>query len=119
MENTKNKTNNLEDFEPHLKAALSYLLPPITGIVFYLKEDKDKFVMFHSMQSILFGITFYILWRFLNIRLFFLFRNVTQPVLSLVIAGYWLYLLYSAYNKKEVKIPFLGDIAEKVVNKKS
>ena len=45
-------------------AALSYVLGPITGVLFYVLE-KDPFVRFHAMQSIVvFVLLFVLQWVF-------------------------------------------------------
>src|SRR6266850_6317733 len=40
--------------EPNIAAALSYIW--IVGVIFYLLEKENRFIRFHAMQSILFGI---------------------------------------------------------------
>ncbi|HUS52095.1 MAG TPA: DUF4870 domain-containing protein [Candidatus Bathyarchaeia archaeon] len=91
-------------------AALAYVLGWITGIIFLLIE-KDKFVRFHAMQSI---ITF----GFLTI---FSFVPVIGWILSplVMIVGFvlWLILIFKAYQGEEFKLPWIGDFAQKQVGK--
>lgn len=91
-------------------AALSYGLGWVTGIVFLLIE-KDPFVRFHAMQSI---ITFGLL-TLLN------FVPLIGWVLSplIWIAGFvlWLVLIYKAYQGEEFKLPWIGQFAKKQLGK--
>ena len=91
-------------------AALSYVLGWLTGIVFLLIE-KDKFVRFHAAQSIVvFGILTVV---------------VLIPVIGWVIAplawivGFvlWLVLIFKAYQGEEFKLPWVGNIAKKLLGK--
>ena len=42
--------------DPRLAGLLSYLVPPITGIIFYLIEKRNAVVRWHAAQSIVFGV---------------------------------------------------------------
>jgi uncharacterized membrane protein len=42
--------------EQNTAALLSYLFTWVTGLIFYLLEKDNKYVRFHAMQSIFFGI---------------------------------------------------------------
>jgi uncharacterized membrane protein len=91
-------------------AALTYVLWWLTGIIFLLIE-KDKFVRFHAMQSI---ITF----GGLTILMFVpIIGWMLSPLLW--IAGFilWLILIFKAYQGEEFKLPFIGDFAQKQVGK--
>jgi uncharacterized membrane protein len=35
------------------------------------------------------------------------------PLFGLAVVILWLYLMYSAYNNRKVKLPLVGDFAEK------
>lgn len=101
----------------NVAGALSYLLGPITGIVFFIIDRERPFVRFHAVQSI--GLT--IAWVVLWIVLFVLgvVLNVI-PVLGAIIGffltlgitiagfGLWLWLMYQAYSGKKWEIPGLG-----------
>lgn len=102
-----------------LMGALTYLLGPITGIVFLLTEKKNPFIRFHAMQStILFGGIFLI-----NIVLGiipvlgWIVALVLSPLLTLVSFILWLVLMWKAYNGEKYKLPFVGDLAEKQLAK--
>ena len=91
-------------------AALTYVLGWVTGIVFLLIE-KDPFVRFHAMQSIVvFGI--------LMILMFVpIIGWMLSPVLWIVGFVLWLVLIFKAYQGEEFKLPFVGDQAKKLLTK--
>lgn len=101
--------------ESNLAAAISYLW--ITAIFFLLVEpyNKDRFVRFHSFQSLFLGIVWIILSIVLGmipilgwILLMFL------PLLGLLIV---IVCAVKAYNKEWFKLPLLGDFAEQQAGK--
>jgi uncharacterized membrane protein len=99
-------------------AALSYVLGPVTGVVFFLLE-KDSFVRFHAMQSIVvFGLLFVLQWIMgLTIVLISIL-----PLLTILTFILWLILIYKAWQGDEWEVPVLGKYVRKAlekVNKKS
>jgi uncharacterized membrane protein len=101
----------------NVAGALCYLVGFITGIIFLViaPYNQSKFVRFHAFQSIFFNvayIAFWILMSFLTVLThgigFFLF-----PLIGLGFFVLWLYLMFSAYNSKRIKLPIIGDLAEK------
>jgi uncharacterized membrane protein len=87
-------------------AALSYVLGWLTGIVFLLIE-KDPFVRFHAMQSI-------IVFGALTILMFVpVIGWMLSPLLWIVGFILWLVLIFKAYQGEEFKLPFVGDFAKK------
>ena len=90
-------------------AALSYVLGWVTGIIFLLIE-KDPFVRFHAAQSVVvFGILTVIviipfLWFFI-------------PIVWIVGFVLWLVLIYKAYQGEEFKLPWVGNLAKKLLSK--
>lgn len=91
-------------------AALSYALGWLTGILFLILE-KDEFVRFHAMQSIL------VFGALTVISIFPLLGWMLAPILG--IAGFvlWLVLIYKAYQGEKFKLPVVGDFAEKQLGK--
>ena len=95
----------------NLASLLCYVAGIITGVIFYLIEKENKFVRFHAMQSILvFG--------------FFLVANAVlafipvigwslMPVLGIIQLILWIVLMIKAYQGEALKLPIVGDIAEK------
>lgn len=91
-------------------AALSYVLGWLTGIVFLLVE-KDPFVRFHAMQSI---VTF----GALNvIALIPVLNIILGPIVFIVGFVLWLVLIFKAYQGEEFKLPVVGDFAKKQLGK--
>jgi|SRR5579859_1221652 len=106
----------------NLAAALSHLLGFITGILFLVIEPykSDRFVRFHAMQSIFLNvgyIVFWIAWSILG-HISPWLGLVTVPidlVIALALFGMWLFVMYQAYNQREYRIPFIGNLAAKQV----
>ncbi len=101
----------------NLKGALAYLLGFITGIVLLLVEKNSRFVRFHAMQStVLFGGLFVV-----NLALGFipLLGWALGFLISIVAFILWLLLMWKAFNGETYKVPFVGEIAEKQLNKLS
>ncbi|KKQ36959.1 MAG: hypothetical protein US53_C0031G0006 [Candidatus Woesebacteria bacterium GW2011_GWA1_37_7] len=94
-------------------AALSYVLGPVTGIVFYVLE-KEPYVRFHAMQSIVvFGGLFVLQWV-LGLTLVLLPLVPLVSILSFVL---WLLLIYKAWQGVEWEVPVLGKYARKFLKK--
>ena len=105
--------------------ALAYLGGLITGVLFLVIEPykADRFVRFHSLQSIFFSIAWAALWIVWMILGFVLgamtkgifFLNEMPINLLLMIGGFclWAYLMYSAYQNKTFKLPIIGALAAK------
>lgn len=75
-------------------ALLSYLVPPLTGLVILFIEDKAKqpFLMYHALLSIALG--------------------ALGTVLFCIYPLIWFYCIYlgiMAYQGKKVQVPFLSD----------
>jgi uncharacterized membrane protein len=93
--------------------ALSYVLGPITGVVFYLIE-KNPYVRFHAMESIVvFGLLFVLQWV-LGITIVLL---PLVPLLSILAFVLWLVLIYKAWMGEEWEVPILGAYARKMMGK--
>jgi len=81
---------------------LIYFFSWLSGIIFYVIEKDNKKVRFHAVQAILLGIVMVVLSFTL--------------ILSIVSLLLWLYSLYIGYKESQgetIKVPFLGDYAEK------
>ncbi len=91
-------------------AALSYVLGWLTGIIFLLIE-KDKFVRFHAMQSI---ITFGLLTVVSFVPVV---GWILSPLVMIVGFVLWLVLIFKAYQGEEFKLPVIGDFAQKQMGK--
>jgi uncharacterized membrane protein len=94
-------------------AALSYVLGPITGVIFLVLE-KDKFVRFHAMQSIVFGVVAFVLNMILG---FTIVLALILPILWIVEFILWLVLIYKAWQGEEWELPVLGKFARQFLGK--
>jgi len=91
-------------------AALSYVLGWLTGIVILLLE-KNPFVRFHAMQSV---VTFGILTILAMVPFI---GWVLSPLVMIVSFVLWLVLIFKAYQGEEFKLPVIGDFAKKQLEK--
>ncbi|WP_453991000.1 DUF4870 domain-containing protein [Bacillus nitroreducens] len=94
---------------------LSYVLGPITGIIFLVIEKENRFVRFHALQSTFVFVAIFILSTVLTILPFigWLVGIIISP-LSFIL---WIILMYQAYQGKWYKIPAIGDLVEQQLNK--
>jgi uncharacterized membrane protein len=110
--------------DENIAGLLSYLVGWVTGLIFLL-IDKRPFVKFHAAQSIAFNISIIPIWIALwiiwlviaHIPLIGLLGLVIFPLFSLAVFATWLFLMYKAYSHEKFKLPIIGDIVDKMVNK--
>lgn len=93
--------------------ALSYVLGPITGVIFFIIE-KDPFVRFHAMQSIVVFVGLFILQWVLGLTLILLPLVPIVGILSFIL---WLILIYKAWQGEEWEVPVFGKFARKLIKK--
>ena len=98
----------------NVASALCYLLGLVTGIIFLVLPpyNQNKTVRFHAFQSIFTHLAIIVIWILFTVLShgvgFLLF-----PLYGLAVLVLWLYMMYSAYNNRKVKLPLVGDFAEK------
>lgn len=128
MENTNTQNSNEQssnkqmsqkpyNLEPNVEAALSYFLTPITGVVVFLLEPNNKFVRFHAMQSIIFGIAWMGAYFISGALTAILIGVLLLPIVTLGGFVIWLMLMWKAYNNIEWELPYIGKIARDQINK--
>ena len=129
----------LGGMDPKIAAAISYIW--IVGLIFFFLEKENKFIRFHAMQSVLFGIANSIIMVVLVILATILTvvfgiggAMVGGGVATLVSLFVWLiWLLFwliamamfvglifaavKAYQGQMFKLPIIGNMAEKIANK--
>ncbi len=102
-------------------SALSYVLGPISGLIFLVIERENKTVRFHAMQSfIFFGIAavLKILLGFIcGLPLIGFVAGAAMWLLSVITLVAYIYLIATSYQGKQFKIPFIGESAWAQVNK--
>jgi uncharacterized membrane protein len=106
----------------NVASALCYLCGLITGIIFLViaPYSQNKTVRFHAFQSIFASIALIILSIVLTI-FFGILYSVTHiwsfwylyRLYDLLVFIGWLYMMYTAYNNRKVKLPVVGDLAQK------
>ena len=129
--------------DPKVAAAISYIW--IVGLIFFFIEKENKFVRFHAMQSILFGIANSVIMMVLAIVATILTVVFTIGAAAAASAGsgglgaivslfvwliwlvFWVMALVflvglvfaavKAYQGQKFKLPIIGNMAEKIVNK--
>ncbi len=115
--------------EAHIAAGLSYIW--ILGLIFFFVEKSNRFVRFNAAQAILLGIGGVILYFITLIlgvisgaiaavdqtgiaALFFgLFFTCIPLLLFLGLLGLSIWGLIAGFTGQYVKMPFIGDIAER------
>ncbi|MFA5866997.1 MAG: DUF4870 domain-containing protein [Actinomycetota bacterium] len=112
--------------EQNTAALLSYLFTSVTGLIFYIIEKDNKYVRFHAVQSILFGIALF-LAGVLLIIINTLLNSINIPFIPNILAMFlsfaywigsvivWILLMVKAFQGERYKLPFIGDIAERNV----
>ena len=105
---------------PSVAGLLSYVLGPITGILFLVLEKENRFVRFHAAQSVAVGVALVIpsiLLTVLSTILAFI------PILGWIVAALaglgfslltfilWLLLMYRAFQGDEWEAPIVGKYA--------
>jgi uncharacterized membrane protein len=125
--------------DPKIAAAISYIW--IVGLIFYFIEKENRFVRFHAMQSILFGIANTLIMGVLVVIatiLTFAFGiggtivgGGIGTVIGLLVWLVWLlfwviamvllvgliFAAVKAYQGQMFKLPVIGKYAEQIVNK--
>ncbi|MFC1945086.1 DUF4870 domain-containing protein [Chloroflexota bacterium] len=96
---------------------LCYVLFWISGLVFLLIEQENKFVRFHALQSILtFGgialvaIALSILGLIPVIGIVF---KIASGLIGLLAFVLWIVLMVKAFQGTRYKLPWAGDFAER------
>jgi uncharacterized membrane protein len=93
--------------------ALAYVLGPITGVIFLI-IDKDPFVKFHAVQSIVVFVVLFILQWVLGLTLILL---PLVPLVGIVSFVLWLVLIYKAWQGQEWEVPLVGKVVRNLVKK--
>jgi uncharacterized membrane protein len=125
--------------DPKVAGALSYIW--IVGVIFFFIEKENRFIRFHAMQSIIFGIANMVIMGVLAVVaviLTFVFSiggavvgggigMLVHMLVWLIWLLFWLVAMalliglvlaaVKAYQGKIFKLPVIGNMAEKIVNK--
>ncbi|KKS05880.1 MAG: hypothetical protein UU59_C0039G0006 [candidate division WWE3 bacterium GW2011_GWE1_41_27] len=107
-------TNEIIDnrLDPKIAAALAYLLPPLSGIFFILKEKENDYVRFHAYQSMFFGVFSYALYWIATISLPSLLGFPVYKFVSAAAILMWMFLMLKAFAGDEYELPYIGKVAK-------
>jgi uncharacterized membrane protein len=107
--------------DANIAALLAYLLGWVSGLVFYLIEKENRYVRFHAMQSILLGAAAIVIMIVFRVLAVIPFIGFITGLLSLVVwLGYiaiWIYCMVMAFQRRDFRLPVIGDMAANIVNK--
>ena len=96
---------------------LCYVLGWVSGVIFILIEQENKFVRFHAMQSIATFGSIMIVSIALSILGLIPFLGVVfdiaNGIIGLLAFVLWIVLMVKAYQGTKYKLPWAGDFAEK------
>ena len=110
---------------PSNVAAALACFPLIGGIIFYLLEKRDSFVRFYAMQSIIFGIAWFVFaiaWDVVHAVLvpipgigwiFALLLWAIWAVFNIAAVVVWIIAMIKAFNGVRWDIPYVGPMARK------
>jgi uncharacterized membrane protein len=101
---------------------LSYVLGWVSGLIMFLLEPENRFVRFHAVQSMItFGalsVLWFIVWLPFRYT-WFGFYNVFGSIFGIIAFILWVVLMVKAYQGAMYKLPVIGDLAERLLAKKS
>ncbi|MEM1535459.1 MAG: DUF4870 domain-containing protein [Candidatus Pacearchaeota archaeon] len=122
MSKSKKKGKTELGLDENIEGLLSYLLGWITGIVFLVFEKHNKFVKFHSAQSIVvfgFFTLLAILAEILKIIPFIGFFIYSMAISIIILVGIvvWIISMIKAYQHELFEWPIAGKIAFKLASK--
>jgi uncharacterized membrane protein len=120
--------------DENIAALLTYVFGWVSGLIFFLLEKDSKLVRFHAMQSILFNVFVAVLcfagWIVTIVLVLIasqlpdilgtlvgLLATLVWVILGAGLLIGWILCLVRAYQGKFFKLPVIGNLAEKIVNK--
>jgi uncharacterized membrane protein len=120
--------------DENIAALLAYIFGWVSGLIFFLMEKDSKLVRFHAMQSILLNVCILVLlfggWivTFILVLIASQLADIMGAVAGFLALLVWLIIagalliavilcLVRAYQGKFFKLPIIGNLADKIVNK--
>jgi uncharacterized membrane protein len=98
---------------PNIAGLLCYVAGWITGIIFFVLEQRNKFVRFHAAQSIVaFGT---ITVAGVLFGLIPVVGGAFSSIMGIIGFIVWIIMMVKAYNGEWYKLPWAGDVAERIV----
>jgi uncharacterized membrane protein len=99
----------------NVEALLAYVFGFISGFILLIIEKDNKFVRFHAMQSFVTFLLFAVV-GWIASKVPFL-GGMVSSVLGFVQLALWILLMYKAYKGETYKLPVIGEIVDKQINK--
>ena len=97
--------------DENIAGLLCYVLGWVSGLVFFLLEQENKFVRFHAIQSILvFGA---IMVAGIVLGWIPFIGGVLSGLIWALGVALWIILIIKAYQGVKFKLPWAGNLAEK------
>jgi uncharacterized membrane protein len=109
--------------QPNVAAALAYVFTIITGPIILMIERENKFVRFHAIQAILYGVVWIFLWIIFGVTVneirfiptvMWIIDALLDFILMLGGLVILLFLIYRTYKGERIMLPILGRMAEKL-----
>ena len=85
----------------------TYAVAIFAPVVLYIMERENQFVRFHSLQSSVVALVFFVVRSLLG--LIPLLGWIAQIALSCVLITVYAIMAYNAYRGKATKLPFVGE----------
>jgi len=98
---------------PNVAALLCYVAGWITGIIFFVLEQRNRFVRFHAVQSIVAFGTITVAWVLFG--LIPVVGGAFSTVIGIIGFIIWIIMMVKAANGEWYKLPWAGDVAERIV----
>jgi uncharacterized membrane protein len=109
-----NQERTLKELSPNVAALLCYVAGWVSGIVFLVLEQKNRYVRFHALQSII------VFGSLTLVGVVFGHIPVIGPGFSAIfgITGFilWIILMVKANSGEMFKMPWAGNLAERLAN---
>jgi uncharacterized membrane protein len=104
----------LKDLTPNVAALLCYVAGWVSGIVFLVLEQKNRFIRFHALQSIIvFGSLALAGVVFGHLPI----AGIGFPwIIGITAFILWIILMVKAINGEVFKMPWAGNLAERLAN---
>ena len=119
---------SIGDLDPNIAGALTYVFGFVTGLIFFLLEEEDRFVRFHAVQSMVIFGTVFVLSVIVSvlslslaalngmvIAIFGVVFALAWLLMSLGVFVLWIYLIVKAYKGDRPRIPVAAAIADELV----
>ncbi len=95
--------------------ALCYAFGFITGILFLVLApyNQNKTVRFHAFQSIFLHLAVIAIWVVAGAILPWAILFFMGPLIGVAAFVLWVFMLWKSYQGQKIKLPLIGDLAEK------